>query len=134
MAYRVSRRNFVCNATAFAAAAGCHPFGVSSLANAQELPTATLKLSSGSSGPVVPLDFLGLSYEVMQLEDPTFFSAKNIGLVQQFRNLAPRGVLRLGGNTSEFSWWKAKPDQAAPQRVSNGNDPGEPPPDRKSVV
>ena len=89
---------------------------------------ATLKMSAGGTGPRVPQDFIGLSYEVMQLEDPTFFSASNVGLVQQFRNLSPHGVLRLGGNTSEFSWWKGTPDAQAPHRVGNVNDPGEPPP------
>ena len=92
------------------------------------VPSATLTLSSGAVGPKVPQDFIGLSYEVMQLEDPTFFSPQNVGLVQQFRNLSQHGVLRLGGNTSEFSWWKATPEQQAPHRVGNVNDPGEPPP------
>ncbi|GAA3759188.1 hypothetical protein [Terriglobus aquaticus] len=92
------------------------------------LPSATLRLPAGPAGPKVPHDFIGLSYEVMQLEDPTFFSPANVGLVQQFRNLSPHGVLRLGGNTSEFSWWKATPDQQPPHRVGNVNDPGEPPP------
>ncbi len=90
--------------------------------------SGTLKLTPGASGPKVPQDFIGLSYEVMQLEDSTFFSPENVGLVQQFRNLTPRGVLRLGGNTSEFSWWKATTDTQAPHRVGNVNDPGEPPP------
>lgn len=91
-------------------------------------PAATLKLGTGAAGAKVPHDFMGLSYEVMQLEDPTFFSPGNVGLVQQFRNLSPHGVLRLGGNTSEFSWWKATPETEAPHRVGNVNDPGEPAP------
>jgi hypothetical protein len=60
----------------------------------------------GSTGRTVAADFIGLSYENMQLEDPSFFSPANRGLVEQFRNLSARGVLRLGGNTSEFGWWK----------------------------
>lgn len=88
--------------------------------------TATLTVGNGLPGPLVPLDFIGLSYEVMQLEDPTFFSPENVGLVQQFRNLSPRGVLRLGGNTSEFSWWQATPNQPAPVRPAGKTDPGEP--------
>lgn len=91
-------------------------------------PAATLTLGTGGPGPAVPVDFIGLSYEVMQLEDPAFFSPANIGLVQQFRNLAAHGVLRLGGNTSEFSWWKATPESRPPQRTSHASDVGEPPP------
>ncbi|WP_419805894.1 hypothetical protein [Terriglobus sp.] len=94
----------------------------------ESAPGATLKLTPGAPGPRVPQDFIGLSYEVMQLEDPAFFSPQNVGLIQQFRNLTPHGVLRLGGNTSEFSWWKAMPDVQPPHRVGNVNDPGEPPP------
>lgn len=129
---RPTRRDFLGNT---AAALTLTTLGLPSLLaqdlalnQAQDTPKATLKLGPGTTGPLVPQDFLGLSYEVMQLEDPTFFSPKNIGLVRQFRALAPRGVLRLGGNTSEFSWWKATPTDTAPIRIGNVNDPGEPPP------
>lgn len=120
-----SRRGFLRDT---AAALTVTTLSLPSLLRAQDLPKATLKLGTGTPGPTVPLDFLGLSYEVMQLEDPTFFSPKNIGLVQQFRALAPHGVLLLGGNTSEFSWWQATREATAPKRVGNVNDPGEPPP------
>jgi hypothetical protein len=63
----------------------------------------------------MPADFVGLSYEVQQLVDPTFFAASNLGLIRQFKALAPRGVLRLGGNTSEFAWWKAAPGSPEPE-------------------
>jgi hypothetical protein len=75
----------------------------------------SLKISSKANGPQMPADFLGLSYEIQQLTDPTFFSANNLGLIGQFKALAPRGVLRLGGNTSEFAWWKPAPDSAEPE-------------------
>jgi hypothetical protein len=58
----------------------------------------------------MPEDFLGLSYEVQQLADPTFFSGSNTGLIREFKALTARGVLRLGGNTSEFAYWKPTPD------------------------
>ncbi len=123
MGRRSSRRNFIGSAAAFAGAS----LSRVALTFAQELPTATLRLSAGNAGQTVPLDFIGLSYEVMQLEDASFFSARNIGLVQQFRNLSLRGVLRLGGNTSEFSWWKATPEATAPKRAGSVSDRGEPP-------
>ncbi len=113
----LSRRSFVHHA---ALAAGSLAAPVSLLSQAAPaLPQATLKLGTGGPGPKVPLDFIGLSYENMQLEDPTFFSPENIGLVQQFRAMAPRGVLRLGGNTSEFGWWQATAEQPAPKRVDS---------------
>lgn len=60
-----------------------------------------------SHGAQAPEDFIGLSYESAQLADPSFFSAKNTGLVKQFRALGPRGVLRFGGCLAEFTnWWE----------------------------
>lgn len=48
---------------------------------------------------------LGLSYESSQLSAPDFFSSANTELITLFRDLSPRGVLRLGGNLSEFTRW-----------------------------
>ena len=123
----MTRRQFA-RTTAAVAAGSLTAFPAPFSLLAQDLPEATLKLGAGPAGPAVPPDFVGLSYEVMQLEDPAFFSPKNVGLVQQFRVLAPQGVLRLGGNTSEFSWWKANATDTAPVRTGNVNDPGEPAP------
>jgi hypothetical protein len=75
----------------------------------------TLKIPSNATGPDMPADFVGLSYEVQQLTDPTFFAPSNLGLIRQFKSLAPRGVLRLGGNTSEFAWWKPAPNSPEPE-------------------
>ena len=121
----ISRRNFLVRAAAASAAIS------SPLVRAQQPLTqgATLTVESGPAGPTVPRDFIGLSYEAMQLEDPTFFSPGNVGLVQQFRALTPHGVLRLGGNTSEFSWWKANATDPALVRPKGVVDDGEPSPD-----
>lgn len=54
----------------------------------------------------VPQDMLGLSYESSQLAAPDFFSAANTELIDLFRRLSPSGVLRLGGNLSEFTQWR----------------------------
>jgi hypothetical protein len=77
-------------------------------------PQVSLKISADATGLHMPADFVGLSYEVQQLTDPTFFAAGNDGLIRRFKALAPRGVLRLGGNTSEFGWWKGTPDSPEP--------------------
>ncbi len=51
----------------------------------------------------------------MQLADPTFFAADNDGLVSLFKTLAPKGLLRLGGNSSEFCWWKTSATAQPPE-------------------
>lgn len=53
----------------------------------------------------IPADMLGLSYESYQLSAPDFFSAANTELIALFGRLSPSGVLRLGGNLSEFTVW-----------------------------
>jgi hypothetical protein len=89
-------------------------------------PNVTLKLPTEATGAHMPADFIGLSYEVQQLTDTTFFSGSNAGLIHQFKALAPQGVLRLGGNTSEFAWWKASPDAPEPEHKQVREVEGEP--------
>jgi hypothetical protein len=74
----------------------------------------------------MPIDFVGLSYEVQQLADPGFFSAQNSGLIREFKALSSTGVLRLGGNTSEFAYWKPKPDSPEPEHPQVREVVGEP--------
>jgi hypothetical protein len=76
--------------------------------------TATLKLHPSEPGTRIPGNFIGLSYETNELTNPTFFSADNTGLIQQFRTLTPNGVLRIGGNTSDIGYWKPTPSTPPP--------------------
>jgi len=82
----------------------------------------------------MPVDFVGLSYEVQQLADPSFFAASNAELIRQFKALTPRGVLRLGGNTSEFAWWRAMPGSPEPKHPQTGVVEGEPKPQYYAVT
>ena len=107
-----NRRKFLAKSSLTAAAFLLGRRGIAQ----SEAADAKLRVETSAPGTPVSRDFIGLSYENMQLEDPSFFSARNTGLVEQFRAISSRGVLRLGGNTSEFNWWKATANQAAPQR------------------
>ncbi len=51
----------------------------------------------------IPGDFLGLGYEISSLARPGLLSARNSVYLQFVRNLGRRGVIRVGGNTSDFS-------------------------------
>jgi hypothetical protein len=81
-----------------------------------------LTIDSNQKLATMPQDFLGLSYESAQLADPAFFSASNTTLVRAFRELSPRGVLRLGGTLSDVTLWKGSaantiaPEEAAKVR------------------
>jgi len=84
---------------------------------AQEVPySAVLTLHPKMPLCTVPGDFAGLSYELLGLVDSGSFTADNRELIKQFRFISPGGVLRLGGNTSDFSYWKPAPDSPVPPR------------------
>lgn len=81
---------------------------------AQVADSVTLQVG-GTKGRQVPAAFTGLSYELAQLTEPSFFSPEHRDLVALFRCLSPSGILRIGGNTSEFSWIKVDAETAEPR-------------------
>ena len=71
-------------------------------------------------GRLVSDRLTGLSYETLQLADPAFFSADNHALVELFRALSPRGVLRIGGNTSDYTVWSGYRGELPVQHARKG--------------
>src|SRR5580698_4258868 len=115
----ISRRKFLASAAVSLAANRLR-------AQVSGAAQVALTIPAEATGAHMPADFVGLSYEVQQLTDPEFFSGSNAGLIQQFKTLAPGGVLRLGGNTSEFAYWKASPDSLEPEHPQTREVEGEP--------
>ena len=115
----VTRRKFLATAACTVAAARLHAQGQSKVRLGLAIPNEAI-------GPHMPVDFVGLSYEVQQLADPTFFSVHNSGLIRAFKTLSSTGVLRLGGNTSEFAYWKPTPDSPEPKHPEVREVTGEP--------
>jgi hypothetical protein len=115
----LTRRNFLASTACTLIAARLHAQGESKVRIALSIPNE-------ATGPHMPIDFVGLSYEVQQLADPTFFSALNSGLIREFKALSSTGVLRLGGNTSEFAYWKPTPDSLEPEHPQVREVKGEP--------
>jgi hypothetical protein len=113
----ISRRRFL--------AAGALSIAATRL-RGQSSAQATLRIPREANGPHMPDDYIGLSYEVQQLVDPSFFSAENARLIREFKVLSAHGVLRLGGNTSEFEWWKPAPDTKEPEHPQTREVVGEP--------
>lgn len=95
-------------------------------------------------GNPIAADFTGLSYETSQLSDPALFSPANGALAGFHRHLGAAGVLRIGGNTSEYSVWTPTaaplagkaPVQPASRSVAEalGPDTGRHPPPRRPVT
>jgi len=69
-----------------------------------------LSLRTDRLGNKIADDFAGLSYESAQLASPQFFSGENTELIGFVRGLGKSGVLRIGGNTSEYCYWKPNPE------------------------
>jgi hypothetical protein len=67
-------------------------------------------------GRAIPADFTGLSYESAVLAANDFFTPDNRTLLRLLRTLGSRGVLRIGGNTSERTVWGPPSTGAARDR------------------
>lgn len=65
---------------------------------------------SRTSHRILP-SFMGLSYEQVELMNPNFFSSTNQPLIGFIRKLGRQGVLRIGGNSSEFLSWAGSSNQ-----------------------
>src|SRR5580704_2635249 len=104
----MNRRDFIRLSAAASAAAFHHP-----LTFAQTNPSASLRLTLRPDrlGNKINDDFTGLSYESAQLGNPNFFSGDNKDLAGFIRRLGASGVLRIGGNTSEYCYWTPNPAQ-----------------------
>jgi hypothetical protein len=115
----LTRRRFLATTACTLAAARLYLHG-------QSKNRVALSIPKEATGPRMPSDFVGLSYEVQQLNEPSFFSAQNSGLIHEFKALSSTGVVRLGGNTSEFAYWKPTPDSPEPEHPQVREVTGEP--------
>ncbi len=85
-------------------------------------------------GNPIAADFTGLSYETSQLSDPGFFAPQNTALAAFHRRLGTSGILRIGGNTSEFSVWSPASAPIHPMAEAFGPDIGRHPAPRRPVT
>lgn len=84
---------------------------------AEDVPVLRLEMASVVKAPRVSRSFTGLSYETAQLADSTYFSPENAILIRLCRNLSPQGVLRLGGNTSDYARFTSRTGTEIGSRV-----------------
>jgi hypothetical protein len=78
------------------------------VAPARAADTVSIKIDASQRQPAVPADYMGLGYEISSVAVPGLLSAKNGAYVKLVRNLGAKGVIRVGGNTSDFSSYDAK--------------------------
>ncbi len=53
----------------------------------------------------IPADFMGLGYEVSSVSERGLLAGSNRAYVELVRRLSPAGVIRIGGNTSDYAAW-----------------------------
>jgi hypothetical protein len=113
----MNRRNFIRLSAAASAAILCPPVSFA------DNPSAFVRLTLRPDrlGNKIGDDFTGLSYESAQLGNPHFFSGANTELAGFIQRLGASGVLRIGGNTSEYCYWT--PDPNKPANVQNMQNP-----------
>jgi len=115
----MNRREFI--RLSAASAAGLRlPLNLPALAEATPAASVRLILRADRLGNKIGDDFPGLSYESAQLGNPQFFSGDNSELAEFVRQLGKSGVLRIGGNTSEFCYWNPNPAKKATAADSGG--------------
>jgi hypothetical protein len=107
----MNRRSFLFQTGAAAVTAAAWP----ARSFASPATSTELRLAERSVEARIPLTYTGLSFELAQLSEPDFFSAANTGLIAHCRTLSANGVLRLGGNSSEFCWFQADASTPAPK-------------------
>ncbi|HYJ35112.1 MAG TPA: hypothetical protein VEV64_03070, partial [Rhizomicrobium sp.] len=99
-----SRRNVLAASAALPFVSGCARAAAGQV---------TLTIDQTRSGGMIFPDYMGLGYEISSVAIPGLLSAKNAPYVQLVRNLGRnkyqdrRGVIRIGGNTSDFSAYAA---------------------------
>jgi hypothetical protein len=67
---------------------------------------AIVAVDDAQFGRAIPDDFTGLSYESAVLGSPDYLSPANLSMLRLIHGLGSKGVLRLGGNSSEATIWR----------------------------
>jgi hypothetical protein len=106
--YPIARRGLLRGAAA--AAAGLL---ARSRARAQAGADALVSVDDRDAGRPIAPDFVGLSYESAILAAGDYFTPDNVSVLGLIRRLGPNGALRIGGNTSERTVWRAEAASAA---------------------
>jgi hypothetical protein len=99
----MNRRRFLSQSASAVAAAIAHSSFAAVPQSVASGPEMNVTLDSTKTLAVIPPDFMGLGYEISSVARPGLLSRQNAVYVQLVRTLGPQGVIRVGGNTSDYS-------------------------------
>lgn len=108
----MNRRDFVRLSAASAASISLSRGSIPAFGEGASAASLRLSIRPDRLGGQIAEDFTGLSYESAQLGNPHFFSGDNAELAGFMRQLGKSGVLRIGGNTSEYCYWAPSVEKA----------------------
>ena len=103
----MNRRTFLTRAVGLVSAAITQSSSGGTLRAASGEAEVRVTLEPTRTLAVIPPDFMGLGYEISSVARPGLLSAQNSVYVQLVRTLGARGVIRVGGNTSDYSSYSA---------------------------
>jgi hypothetical protein len=103
----MNRRTFLTQAVGFGAAAIAPSHFSRGLQVVSSEAEVRVTLDPARTLAAIPPDFMGLGYEISSVARPGLLSAQNSIYVQLVRTLGARGVIRVGGNTSDYSYYSA---------------------------
>jgi hypothetical protein len=111
----LDRRRFLASTACAAAAMACGEYSAFAKAAVEGRPLS-LRIDPSKMLGEIPPDFLGLGYEISSVARTGLLSARNSAYVQFVKSLSSRGVIRIGGNTSDYSSYSANgPAVSAPK-------------------
>src|ERR1700694_4516421 len=103
----MNRRTFVTRAVGLVSATIAQSSFAGALQTVFSESGVRVKLDPARTLAVIPPDFMGLGYEISSVARPSLLSPQNSVYVQLVRTLGARGVMRVGGNTSDYSSYSA---------------------------
>jgi hypothetical protein len=76
-------------------------------------PDIRIKIDPADRVANISEDFIGFGYETSAVAQPRFFTGSNARMIQLYRNLSQHGLIRIGGNVSDHTYYIANGVPAA---------------------
>jgi hypothetical protein len=74
-------------------------------ARAEEAVPLEIELLPDEVVGTIARDFIGFGYETSAVANAGFFSVQNAAMLQFYRTLSTQGLIRIGGNVSDYTHW-----------------------------
>ncbi len=120
----MDRREFLRNAAFGACAAGSPVWLAGESAARRATRQIDLAIDGNQRLGPIPADFMGLGYEISSVATPGLLSASNRVYVELVRSLGAKGIIRIGGNTSDYSSFAAHATAVSTPKGTKINEAG----------